>query len=65
MARLWDAARMNRGGYSLEGLSSDLLSRRKVSMKDLFGHPKVHSIINYKQQATNIWNRLEKMEQKA
>ena len=40
MARLWDAARKLRGGYSLEGLSADLLQRKKVSMKDLFGVPR-------------------------
>ena len=29
------------GGYSLEGLSADLLSRQKISMKALFGSPMV------------------------
>lgn len=43
MARLWDASRMPPKGYSLEGLSADLLSREKVSMKTLFGAPKVLS----------------------
>lgn len=28
MARLWDASRKGRGGYSLEGLSQDLLQAR-------------------------------------
>jgi hypothetical protein len=43
MARLYDASRQGRGGYSLEGLSADFLSRRKLSMKDLFGAPMVLS----------------------
>jgi DNA polymerase I len=42
MARLWDASRMfGKGGYSLEGLTRDLLQRGKTSMKDIFGAPKV------------------------
>jgi DNA polymerase-1 len=35
MARLWDAARLfGGGGYSLEGLTRDLLSRTKTSMTE-------------------------------
>jgi DNA polymerase-1 len=42
MARLWDASRMfGKGGYSLEGLTRDLLARGKTSMKDIFGAHKV------------------------
>eukprot|EP01133_Synstelium_polycarpum_P001196 gene1196-1378_t len=41
MARLWDAARNGRGGYSLEALSVELLSHQKTSMGALFGKPLV------------------------
>ncbi|KYQ92753.1 putative protein serine/threonine kinase [Tieghemostelium lacteum] len=41
MARLWDAARANRGGYSLESLSKELLNDHKISIKDLFGSKKI------------------------
>ncbi|EFA79328.1 mitochondrial DNA polymerase A [Heterostelium album PN500] len=41
MARLWDAARNGRGGYSLEGLSKELLDNHKTSIKDLFGKNKI------------------------
>lgn len=41
MARLWDASRNGRGGYSLEGLSTDLLRHAKISMKDRFGQANV------------------------
>ena len=44
MARLWDTARITRGGYSLEGLSADLLDRRKVPMKELFAKPRVKKV---------------------
>ena len=44
MARLWDTGRLLRGGYSLEGLSTDLLGRAKVSMKDLFSKPKMKKV---------------------
>lgn len=37
MARLWDASRKT--GYSLEILTDELLGRRKVPMKELFGVP--------------------------
>lgn len=40
MARLWTTARAKKGGYSLEGLSTDLLGDRKVPMKERFGVPK-------------------------
>ncbi|EGG16650.1 mitochondrial DNA polymerase A [Cavenderia fasciculata] len=43
MARLWDASRMMRGGYSLEGLTKDLLDKHKTNMDDLFGQPKLKS----------------------
>ena len=39
LARLWDAARKN--GYSLEALTEELLQRRKVPMKEIFGVPKL------------------------
>ena len=39
MARLWDASRL--AGYSLEVLTDELLGRRKVPMKELFGVPKL------------------------
>jgi DNA polymerase-1 len=39
MARLWDASRNTGGGYSLEALTDELLGRRKVPMKELFGVP--------------------------
>ena len=37
MARLWDASRIS--GYSLEALTDELVGRKKVSMKQLFGEP--------------------------
>ena len=37
MARLWDASRLS--GYSLEALTDELLGRRKVPMKEIFGVP--------------------------
>uniref|UniRef100_A0A7S4EZM0 DNA-directed DNA polymerase family A palm domain-containing protein n=1 Tax=Chrysotila carterae TaxID=13221 RepID=A0A7S4EZM0_CHRCT len=37
MARLWDASRMN--GYSLEQLTDELVGRRKIPMKEIFGVP--------------------------
>ena len=39
MARLWDAAR--KSGYSLETLTEEVVGRRKVPMKELFGRPKL------------------------
>ena len=33
MARLWSTARAKKGGYSLEGLSADILKARKMPMK--------------------------------
>lgn len=44
MARLWDTSRLTRGGYSLEGLSADLLDRRKVPMKELFARPRMKKV---------------------
>jgi DNA polymerase-1 len=41
MARLWNTARFQHGGYSLEALSADLLGQRKKPMKELFGIPKL------------------------
>ncbi|KAF0714795.1 Aste57867_3682 [Aphanomyces stellatus] len=41
MARLWNTARFQKGGYSLEALSADLMARRKKPMKELFGVPKL------------------------
>ncbi|ETV97295.1 hypothetical protein H310_09644 [Aphanomyces invadans] len=41
MARLWNTARFQKGGYSLEALSADLMERRKKPMKELFGVPKL------------------------
>ncbi|CAK4855963.1 unnamed protein product [Aphanomyces euteiches] len=41
MARLWNTARFQKGGYSLEALSADLMHRRKKPMKELFGVPKL------------------------
>ncbi|TMW57836.1 hypothetical protein Poli38472_014439 [Pythium oligandrum] len=41
MARLWNTARFQNGGYSLEALSEDLLLQRKRPMKELFGIPKL------------------------
>lgn len=41
MARLWNTARFQNGGYSLEALSADLLLQRKRPMKELFGVPKL------------------------
>ncbi|KAM9986691.1 hypothetical protein ACTFIY_011098 [Dictyostelium cf. discoideum] len=41
MARLWNASRMNSGGYSLEALSKELLNKPKVPIKDLFGTRKI------------------------
>lgn len=41
MARLWNTARFQNGGYSLEALSADLLGQRKKPMKELFGIPKL------------------------
>jgi DNA polymerase I len=41
MARLWNTARAKAGGYSLEALSHDLLSSRKVPMKERFAQPKL------------------------
>jgi DNA polymerase I len=41
MARLWNTARFQNGGYSLEALSEDLLLQRKKPMKELFGIPKL------------------------
>ncbi|KAI9906221.1 hypothetical protein PsorP6_004573 [Peronosclerospora sorghi] len=41
MARLWNTARFQNGGYSLEALSADLLLQRKKPMKELFGIPKL------------------------
>ncbi|KAJ0396513.1 hypothetical protein ATCC90586_006599 [Pythium insidiosum] len=41
MARLWNTARFQHGGYSLEALSADLLRQRKRPMKELFGIPKL------------------------
>lgn len=44
MARMWDTARALTGGYGLEGLSADLLNRRKVPMKELFATPKMKKV---------------------
>ncbi|KAG3118228.1 DNA polymerase I [Phytophthora idaei] len=41
MARLWNTARFQNGGYSLESLTADLLLQRKKPMKELFGIPKL------------------------
>ncbi|DAZ95789.1 TPA: hypothetical protein N0F65_009185 [Lagenidium giganteum] len=41
MARLWNTARFQNGGYSLEALTADLLHQRKKPMKELFGIPKL------------------------
>ncbi|RLN97177.1 hypothetical protein BBJ28_00007129 [Nothophytophthora sp. Chile5] len=41
MARLWNTARFQNGGYSLEALTADLLLQRKKPMKELFGVPKL------------------------
>lgn len=41
MARLWNTARFQNGGYSLEALSEDLLLQRKRPMKELFGISKL------------------------
>ena len=41
MARLWDAARKTTGGYSLEALTEELVGRKKVPMKEIFGVPKL------------------------
>ncbi|EQC28659.1 hypothetical protein SDRG_13536 [Saprolegnia diclina VS20] len=41
MARLWNTARFQKGGYSLEALSADLMHARKKPMKELFGVPKL------------------------
>ncbi|OQS03587.1 DNA polymerase I [Thraustotheca clavata] len=41
MARLWNTARFQKGGYSLEALSADLMHRRKKPMKEIFGVPKL------------------------
>ena len=41
MARLWNTARFQHGGYSLEALTADLLLQRKKPMKELFGVPKL------------------------
>ncbi|GMF19878.1 unnamed protein product [Phytophthora lilii] len=41
MARLWNTARFQHGGYSLEALTADLLLQRKKPMKELFGIPKL------------------------
>ncbi|KAK4536371.1 hypothetical protein CDCA_CDCA08G2396 [Cyanidium caldarium] len=38
MARLWDASRRR---YSLEALSDDLLARKKRSLKERFGRPRI------------------------
>jgi len=45
MARLWNTARFQNGGYSLEALSADLMQRRKKPMKELFGIPKLKKVI--------------------
>ena len=42
MARLWNTALKQRGGYSLEGLSNLLLEARKVPMKERFARPKIN-----------------------
>ncbi|RHZ25230.1 hypothetical protein DYB26_012463, partial [Aphanomyces astaci] len=55
MARLWNTARFQKGGYSLEALSADLMERRKKPMKELFGVPKlkkVWSVLQHKLQDT-------------
>jgi len=39
MARLWDASRL--AGYSLAALTEELVGRAKVSMKEIFGEPKL------------------------
>ncbi|RHZ08193.1 hypothetical protein DYB37_008760, partial [Aphanomyces astaci] len=44
MARLWNTARFQKGGYSLEALSADLMERRKKPMKELFGVPKLKKV---------------------
>jgi len=44
MARLWDTSRALSGGYGLEALSGELLSRRKATMKDLFSRPKLKKV---------------------
>lgn len=41
MARLWDTARLKKGGYSLEALTAELLKRRKVPMKEIFAVPRL------------------------
>ncbi len=44
MARLWNTARFQNGGYSLEALTADLLHQRKKPMKELFGVPKLKKV---------------------
>ena len=39
MARLWDASRTR--GYSLEVLTEEVVGRRKVPMKEIFGQPQL------------------------
>jgi DNA polymerase-1 len=39
MARLWDAGRTMREGYSLESLTNDLLNQRKIPIRERFGRP--------------------------
>ncbi|CAH0477874.1 unnamed protein product [Peronospora belbahrii] len=41
MARLWNTARFQNRGYSLEALTADMLLQRKKPMKELFGIPKL------------------------
>lgn len=44
MARLWNTARFQQGGYSLASLSADCLQQAKKPMKELFGIPKLRKV---------------------
>jgi hypothetical protein len=44
MARMWNTARALTGGYGLEGLTADLLQRKKQGMKELFAKPKLKKV---------------------
>ena len=41
MGRLFDSARINKGGYSLEALTTQLLGTPKITMKDRFGKRRI------------------------
>ena len=41
MGRLFDSSRINKGGYSLEALTTQLLGTPKITMKDRFGKPRI------------------------